>query len=88
MIFISSVRSKLIYGQKVYFSASNTLLKKLQSTDSNAIKLAIGVPVHTNTNNSYAEAGMMSLSQQRKLAVQNMSLEALQSLSRYQNKLS
>ena len=82
MIFISSVRSKLIYGQKVYFSALNTLLKKLRSTDSKAIKLAIGVPVHENTNKSYAEAGMMSLSEQSKLAVQNMSLEALQSLSR------
>ena len=82
MIFISSVRSKLVYGQKVYFSAPNTLLKKLRSTDSKAIKLAIGVPVHKNTNKSYAEAGMMSLSEQRKLAVQNMSLEALQSLSR------
>ena len=85
MIFISSVRSKLIYGQKVYFSAPNTLLKKLRSTDSTdskAIKLAIGVPVHKNTNKSYAEAGMMSLSEQSKLAVQNMSLEALQSLSR------
>ena len=36
------------YGQEVYFSAPNTLLKKLQSIDSKAIKLAIGVPVHTN----------------------------------------
>ena len=42
------MRSKLIYGQEVYFSTPNTLLKKLQSIDSKAIKLAIGVPVHTN----------------------------------------
>ena len=41
----------------------------MQSIDSKAIKLAIGVPVHTNTNKSYAEAGMISLSEQRKLAV-------------------
>ena len=33
--------------------------------DSKAIKLAIGVPVHTNTSKSYAEAGMISLSEQR-----------------------
>ena len=58
---ISLVRSKLIYGQEVYFSTSNTLLKKLQSIDGKAIKLAIGVPVHTNANKSYAEAGMISL---------------------------
>jgi len=57
----------LIYGQEIYFSAPNTLLKKLQSIDSKAIKLAIGVPVHTNK--SYAEAGMISLSEQPKLAV-------------------
>ena len=42
---ISLVRPKLIYGQEVYFSAPNTFLKKLQSIDSKAIKLAIGVPV-------------------------------------------
>ena len=41
------------------------LLKKLQSIDSKAFKLAIGVPVHTNTSNSYPEAGMTSLSEQR-----------------------
>ena len=64
---ISLVRSKLIYSQEVYFSAQNTLLKKLQSIDSKAVKLAIGVPVQTNK--SYAEAGMISLSEQRKLAV-------------------
>ena len=63
------MRSKLIYGQEVYFSEPNTLLKKLQSIDSKALKLAIGVPVHTNTSKSYAEAGMISLSEQRKLAI-------------------
>ena len=59
------MKSKLIYSQEVYFSAPNTLLKKLQGIDSKAIKLAIGVPVHTNTSKSYAEAGMISLSEQR-----------------------
>ena len=59
---ISLVRSKLVSGQEVYFSAQNTLLKKLQSIDNKAIKLAIGVPVHTNTNKSYAQAIILSLS--------------------------
>ena len=59
----------MIYGEEVYFSAPNTLLKKLQSIVSKAIKLAIGVPVHTNTNKSYTEAEMIALSEQRKLAV-------------------
>ena len=66
---VSLFRSKLIYGQEVYVSAPNTLLRKLQSIDSKAIKLAIGVLVHTNTSKSYSEAGMMSLSEQRKLSV-------------------
>ena len=63
------MRLKLIYGQEVYFSAPNTLLKKLQSIDSKAIKLAIGVPVHTNTSKSYPVAGKISLSEQRKLVI-------------------
>ena len=42
---------------------------QLQSIDSKAIKLAIGVPVHTNTRKTYAEAGMIFLSEQRKLAI-------------------
>ena len=75
---ISLVRSKLIYGQEVYFSAPNTLLKKLQSIDSKAIKLAIGVPVHTNTSKSYAEAGMISLSEQRKLAISEYVIRSLE----------
>ena len=74
---ISIVRSKWIYGQEVYFSAPNTLLKKLQSIDSKAVKLAIGVQVHTNTNKSYAEAGMISLSEKRKLPVSKYVIRSL-----------
>ena len=71
------MRSKLIYGQEVYFSAPNTLLQKLQSVDSKAVKLAIGVPMHTNTSKSYAEAGMISLSEQRKLAISEYVIRSL-----------
>ena len=75
---ISLIISILIYGQEVYFSAPNTLLKKLQSIDSKAIKLAIGVSVHTNK--PYTEAGMISLSEQRKLAVSKYVIRSLVSL--------
>ena len=68
---------KLIYGQEVYFSTPNTLLKKLQSIDSKAIKLAIGVLVHTNTSKSYAEAGMISLSEQCKLVISKYVIRSL-----------
>ena len=71
------MRPKLIYGQEVYFSAPNTFLKKLQNIDSKAIKLAIGVPVHTNTSKSYTEAGMISLSDQRKLAISKYVIRSL-----------
>ena len=71
------MRSKLIYGQEVYFSAPNTLLKKLQSIDSKAIILAIDFPVHTNTSKSYAEAGMISLSEQRELAISKCVIRSL-----------
>ena len=71
------MRSKLIYGQEVYFSAPNTLLKKLQSIDSKAIKLAIGVPVHTSTSKFYTEAGMISLSEQHKLAISKYVIRSL-----------
>ena len=76
-LYVFLVRSKLIYGQEVYFSAPITLLKKLQSIDSKAVKLAIGVPVHTNANKSYAEAGMVSLLEQRKLAVSKYAIRSL-----------
>ena len=65
------------YVQEVYFSAPNTLLKKLQSIDSKAIKLAIGVPVHTNTSKSYADAGMIPLSTQHKLVISKYVIRSL-----------
>ena len=64
----------MIYGQEVYFSVSKTLLKKRQSVDSKSIKLATGVPEHTNK--SYTEAGMISLSD-RKLAVSEYAVRSL-----------
>ena len=59
---VSLVRLNLIYSQEVYFSIPNTL-KKLQSIDSKAFKLAVDVLIHTNTIKSYTEAGMISLSE-------------------------
>ena len=67
----------MVYGQEVYFSTPNIFLKKLQSIYSKAIKLAIDVPVHTNTSKSYAEAGIISLSEQRKLAISKYVIRSL-----------
>jgi ribonuclease HI len=66
---VSLIRSKLSYGQEVYFSAAKSLLAKLQSIDSRSIKIGLGVPVHSNTVKTYKEAGILSLSEHRKLSV-------------------
>jgi ribonuclease HI len=66
---VSLIRSKLSYGQEVYFSAAKSLLAKLQSIDSRSIKIGLGVPIHSNTIKVYKEAGILSLSEFRKLSV-------------------
>ena len=62
------VRSKLSFGQEVYFSAPKTYLNKLQSLDSKSVKLALGVPIHAKTINTYKISGILSLDDNRKLA--------------------
>ena len=64
---ISLVRSILSYGQEVYFNAAKTYLNKIRSLDSKAIKLALGVPVHTNTLNAYKFANVLPIEDYRKL---------------------
>ena len=66
---LSFVRSRLTYGQEVYHSAPKHYLKRLESLDSKAIKIAIGVPIHTNTSKCYTTVGILSLSEQRQAAV-------------------
>ena len=64
----SLVRSKLSYGQEVFFSAPKYLLKKLQSLDCKAYKIALGVPFHTSSTDTYNEVGILPLEEHRKLA--------------------
>jgi ribonuclease HI len=71
------VRSTLTYGQEVYFSAAKYLLNKLQSIDSRAYKLALGVPMPTNTIKTYKEIGVLSLDQQRILAASTYVVRSL-----------
>ena len=61
------IRSKLSYGQEVYFSAPKSYLDKLQSLDSRAIKLSLGLPVHTKTLETYKFAGLLSLDEWREM---------------------
>ena len=52
----SSVNFMMILRRYIFLHERPSL-----SSNNEAVKLAIGVPVHTNTNKSYAEAGMISL---------------------------
>ena len=64
----ATVRSKLTYGQEVYFSAPKYLLKKIESIDCKAFKLALGIPNHASNKETYREAGVLPLVQYRELA--------------------
>ena len=49
----------------------------MQSLDSKAIKIALGVPVYANSANSYKEACVLPLSEIRKLAVSKYLIRSL-----------
>ena len=72
------IRSKLTYGQEIYHSAPKTYLNKLQSIDSRGIKLALGLPISTNTLKCYKEVNLLSLDEQRKLATSNYFIRSQQ----------
>lgn len=63
------VRSRLQHGQECFHGAPASLLKKLTSLDSRAIKLSLGLPVHCETEAAYAEAEVLPLDEQRQLSV-------------------
>ena len=65
---ISLVRLKLTYGQEVFLSAPKSYLKKVQSLDSKAIKLALGIKLHSSTFGACREAGILPFDEIRKLA--------------------
>ena len=63
---ISLVRSILCYGQEVYFSAAKSLLKRLESVDCKALKIALGTPIHTSNQKVYKETNIEPLDEYRK----------------------
>lgn len=62
------IRSQLSYGQEIFFTAPKYLLKKLQSIDCKAYKLALGVPIHTSNLAVYKLTGSLPLDEYRELA--------------------
>ena len=61
----SLIRSRLSFGQEVFFSAPKYLLRKLQSIDSKGFKLALGVPFHASSTLVYKELGILPLDDYR-----------------------
>ena len=51
--------------KRFYFSAPKGYLKKLQSLDRIAIKLALGIPVHATASGAFREAGILPLDEIR-----------------------
>ena len=63
----SLVRSKLSYGQEVYFSANKSLLKSLQIKECHFLRFALGLAPGTPQEIVYREAGWLPLDLERKL---------------------
>ena len=70
------IRSKLTYGQEIYFSAPKYLLKKLQSLDCKAYKVALGVPSHTSNKEVYKIMGILPLDEYRELTASKYVLKS------------
>ena len=62
------IRSKLTYAQEIFFNAPEALLKKLQSIDCKAFKVALGVPYHACNLGTYKEMDVLPLNFLRKAA--------------------
>lgn len=57
----SLIRSRLSYGQEVYYSAPKTYLSKVQSTETRCLKMALGLDPLLDPLLAYKEAGLIPL---------------------------
>ena len=67
MVVKSLVRSKLCYGQEVYFSASKDVLKSLQIKECHFLRYVLGLAPGTPQDVVYHEAGWLPLEYEREL---------------------
>ena len=73
----SLIRSKLTYAQEAFFNAPKYLLKKLQSIDCRAYKLALGLPVHASSLKTYSASGVLPLEDYRRVACSKFILRSM-----------
>ena len=63
----SLIRSVISYGQECFFAASKTELKFLDTIESIALRIVLGLPPNTPANNLYQEVGWLPLDEERRL---------------------
>ena len=61
------VRSRLAYGQEVFYSAAPTLLRRLESRETHFLKIALGMAKHADPMLVYRETGLLPLQAEREL---------------------
>ena len=66
-LVISLVRSRLTYGQEIFYSAPSTYLAKLQRTETSIIKTIFNIPQTANPLLVYREIGIKPLNFTRRL---------------------
>ena len=74
---IALIRSKLTYAQEIFFSTSKSELKKLQSLDCKAFRIALKVPLHTNNLNTYNEMKILPLDYYRQAQTSKFIIKTL-----------
>jgi hypothetical protein len=85
--WFSIIRRTQKTRHEVYFSVSKYPLTNLQSIDSRALKVALGVPIHTSSMKCYNEIGILSLDDQRKLATAQYAIRSLSVPNSVRNEL-
>jgi hypothetical protein len=69
--------SSITYSIEIKLWSKSVFFCKLQSIYSRSIKIGLGVPIHSNTIKVYKEAGVLSLSEFRKLSVAKYMVQGL-----------
>lgn len=63
----SLIRSIVSYGQECFFAATKSELQILDTIEHIALRVALGVPPNTSSDNLYSEVGWLPLAEERRL---------------------
>ena len=65
LVITSLIRSRLRYGEEIFFSANPSLIQKLQQCETSIIKKVFDIPNHANPILVYREIGLIPLTLNR-----------------------